>query len=97
MQEIRLASAPLAILMRNNVGSLEDKRGRWVQFGLMKGSSDLIGIRKADGKFVALEVKLTGKKPTEEQKNFIDVIRKNGGIAAVVTSVEEALSALSMT
>jgi len=33
-------------LFRNNVGKLEDTRGRWVEFGLAEGSADLVGSIK---------------------------------------------------
>lgn len=52
---VRLESARLGITMwRNNVGALEDERGRWVRYGLCNDSKqlnekvksgDLIGIR----------------------------------------------------
>lgn len=75
------------ILWRQNTGCLQDKTGRWIKYGLCVGSSDLIGIYK--GRFLAVEVKVPGKRPTSEQLNFIDVVNKAGGIAAWVTSVEE--------
>lgn len=43
-----------------------------------------------NGKFVALEIKLPGKKATELQNYKISEIQKAGGIAQVVTSLEEA-------
>ena len=48
-QEIRLAigKIPTLRLFRNQVGELPNPRtGRYVQFGLAKGSSDLIGFKK---------------------------------------------------
>lgn len=90
VQAIRLGTADIAVLFRNNTGRLQDKSGRLVQFGLCKGSSDLIGWRHSDAKFIGLEIKLPGKKPTPEQINFITAIRKNGGLAGVATSVDEA-------
>jgi len=69
---------------------LPDKSGRWVQYGLCVGSSDLIGWRKSDGRFVALEVKLPGKHPTDAQINFIAQAKKAGCLAGVARSVEDA-------
>ena len=46
-QEIRIALGQRSDLRlcRNETGKLPDPRtGRWVQFGLAKGSSDLIGF-----------------------------------------------------
>lgn len=86
-------------LFRNNVGALEDKTGRVVRYGLCKGSSDLIGYRTVEitpdmvgqrlAVFVALEVKDKGRL-TAEQAQFLEVVRRAGGIAAEVRSVEDA-------
>jgi hypothetical protein len=79
-----------AIVWRNNVGLTgEDPTGRRTRYGLCVGSSDLIGIYR--GKFLAVEVKRPGGKATREQLYFLDIIRRNGGIAGIVHSAEEAL------
>ena len=58
------------------------------------GTSDIIGIY--NGRFIALEVKKpeTRKRVTEKQTEFLATIKQHGGIAAVVTSPEEALMAI---
>lgn len=76
-----------AIVWRNNVGVLEDSRGKPVRYGLCNGSSDLIGIFK--GRFLAVEIKRPGERMRPEQELFIDVVRREGGIAFVATSPEE--------
>jgi len=53
------------------------------------GIPDIIGC--VEGLFVGLEVKQPGKKPSELQEIELQNIRKAGGIAGVVTSVEEAI------
>lgn len=55
-----------------------------------KGSSDIIGIHKS-GKFIALEVKLKGNKPTPQQNDFIAEIKHRDGIAGVVYSLDEVI------
>lgn len=92
--EIRLALGKRTdvIMFRNSVGYDKEKH---VKFGLMKGSSDLIGLVKPSGRFIALEVKLPGwKKPRNaherEQAEFIEMINSAGGFGGFVTSVEEA-------
>ena len=73
-----------AIVFRNNTGVLKDKTGRPVKYGLCVGSSDIIGMGPPpDSKFLAIEVKVPGKNPTEKQENFLNVVRANGGIAGV--------------
>ena len=88
MQLVRLRASQLGVtLYRNNTGKLQTKDGRWVNFGLCVGSSDLVGYCKVRGiaQFVALEIKLPGKKPTPEQAHFLDMVNKAGGIGAVIT------------
>ena len=97
--QIRLAIAeefPTCRMFRNSVGSFKTSQGTWVTAGLPAGSSDLIGIikKKGVGVFVALEVKTPGNKARPDQQAFLNVIRDLGGIAGVVTSVEEALELL---
>lgn len=82
VQLVRLACAEAgAIVWRNNTGSLPDTNGRWVQYGLCKGSADLVGI--FEGRFLAIEVKKPEGRLRKEQRQFLDIIRKNGGIAGV--------------
>lgn len=71
---------------------------RAIAFGLIEGSSDLIGLTEViyNGKkiaiFTALEVKLNDKsKISDEQRNFIEFVKNAGGIAGIVCSVEEAI------
>lgn len=88
LQECRIeASACGAIIWRNNTGKFQDKTGRWVQFGLCVGSSDLIGIYK--GRFLALEIKKPGGAVRPEQKQFIDMVNKAGGIGAIIYDADE--------
>ena len=60
----------------------------FVQRMAPKGTSDIIGILN-DGRFLAIEVKRPGKKATEEQQKFIDMINKKGGLAFVATSIDD--------
>lgn len=86
--EIRLALAdvPGLALWRNSIGW--DSRTK-VYYGIGgKGGSDLIGIYGS--KFVALEIKMPGGIRSEEQENFVKVIRGLGGLAGFATSVKEA-------
>ena len=83
-------------MFKNNTGKLRDERGNIVTFGLCKGSSDLIGwtpititpemVGSKIAVFTAIEVKLNknGKyKATDDQKRFIDAVKRNGGFAGV--------------
>lgn len=82
-----------AYLWRNNTGGFYDARGRFVRYGLCKGSSDLIGVYK--GRFLAIEVKMPNKKPSLEQIKFINWINEKGGIAFVATCAEDVKKKLT--
>ena len=95
LQNIRLAAAP-AILWRNNSGSYM-KDGYFIRYGVgQPGGSDLIGFTPRNGiaVFNAIEVKTKTGRISPEQQNFIDVIRRNGGIAGVARTVAEAQALL---
>jgi len=100
-QEIRLAvSHGSARLFRNNTGTLRDQNGRPVQFGLCKGSADLIGWKRVTitpemvGSTVAVFTSIEVKTPTgrirPEQQQWLDAVQTAGGIAGVARSVEDA-------
>jgi len=63
-------------------------------FGLCVGSSDIIGIHRKSGRFLAVEVKTSTGKPTKEQLNFIEQVRAANGIAGIARTVQEALDLL---
>lgn len=99
LQNIRLAAAP-SVLWRNNSGSYM-KDGYFIRYGVgQPGGSDLIGFTPrliGEGDvgtelpiFTAIEVKTKTGRISPEQQNFIDVIRRAGGIAGVARSPEEA-------
>ena len=96
---LHLGKKPDLVLFRNQSGAVEVD-GRWQRYGLTPGASDLIGIRKLlitpalvgmyIGQFSALEAKAPGKKPTPEQRQFLDLVRKFGGYAGWCDSEESA-------
>jgi hypothetical protein len=48
------------------------------------GVSDLLCVLPPVGKFVALEIKKRGNKPTQMQLLFLEKVKNHGGIAGVV-------------
>ena len=108
-QEIRLALGQRSDLrlFRNETGKLPDPRtGRWVQFGLAKGSSDLIGFKtvkitpemigKEIAQFVSIEIKTERGKLTDIQKNWLQKVQSSGGIVGVARTVKDALQILKV-
>jgi hypothetical protein len=100
-QEIRLAISHGDIkVFRNNTGTLRDQHGRPVQFGLCKGSADLIGWRTVTvtpemvgqriAVFTSIEVKTPTGRLRPEQQQWLDAVQAAGGIAGVARSVEDA-------
>ena len=101
-QEIRLAvSKGDTRVFRNNTGTLRDANGRPVQFGLAKGSADLIGWRTITitpemvgqqvAVFTSIEVKSATGRLRPEQQQWLDAVQAAGGIAGVARSVGDAL------
>jgi hypothetical protein len=102
-QRIRLALGTRSDLrlFRNNTGTLPDPRtGRPVQFGLARGSADLIGWRTITitpemvgqrvAIFTSIEVKTTSGRTTPAQQAWLGAVRTAGGIAGVARSVRDA-------
>ena len=102
-QRIRLAVGTRSDLrlFRNNTGTLPDPRtGRPVQFGLARGSADLIGWRtiiitpemvgQRIAVFTSIEVKTTTGHLTPAQQAWMGTVRTAGGIAGVARSVRDA-------
>ena len=79
---------------RNNTGGVYKTHGehtRFFRFG-HPGSADILGIQYFSGKFIAIEVKRPGKEPTELQKNFLNIIKSQGGIAFVAHSIDDVIN-----
>jgi len=108
-QRIRLAVGMHADLrlFRNQVGQLPDPRtGRPVQFGLARGSADLIGWRtlvvtpdmvgQRIAVFTSVEVKTPTGRLTPAQHAWLGAVRAAGGIAGVARSVADAFTITSI-
>ena len=109
-QNIRLALGQHSDLrlFRNETGKLPDPRtGRWVQFGLAKGSSDLIGFKTVKitpemigqevAQFVSIEIKTERGKLTEVQENWLQKVKSSGGIVGVARSIQDALKIVEVS
>jgi hypothetical protein len=90
-----LGELPDLMLQRNSVGNVETIDGRRMGFGLGKGSADLVGCLAPSGRFFALEVKTATGRVRPEQRVWLEVVRRFGGFATVVRSVDDALAAVA--
>ena len=72
-----------------NSGKIQTKQGYIFQ-GAPAGTSDILACSPS-GQFTALEIKLPKRKKlvTKLQQDFLDNIKERGGIAGVVTSIED--------
>jgi len=106
-QQIRLALGTRSDLrlFRNQVGQLPDPRtGRPVQFGLARGSADLIGWRTITitpdmvgsqlAVFTSIEVKTPTGRVRPEQYAWLGAVQSAGGIAGIARSVRDATEIL---
>lgn len=88
---LQLLSMRGVFAWRNNSGAVtaahKGKR-RFVRFGGAPGASDILGVLP-DGRFLAVECKRPGNRPTAEQQSFLDAVSRLGGAAVWVTSVAE--------
>jgi hypothetical protein len=109
-QQIRLALGTRTDLrlFRNQVGQLPDPRtGRPVQFGLARGSADLIGWRTITitpdmvgtqlAVFTSIEVKTPTGRIRPEQHAWQRTVTAAGGIAGIARSVADAATILQST
>lgn len=76
---------------RQNQGGVKTEykgKPRFFRFSYCKGISDIIGVSPS-GKFTAIEVKRPGKKPTDDQAEFIEDVQRLGGHACVAYGIED--------
>ena len=90
MREIMVAlSERGCFVLRSNAGVYYDAKGNRVTIGF-PGLSDLIGCTP-QGRFFALEIKLPGQKPRENQQSFLNSMSNYSAIAGWATSIPEAI------
>lgn len=80
------------LAFRNDTGAYKDqKSGRFVHYGLCKGSSDIVAV-SPDGRAVFIEVKTPTGRVRPEQVQFIAAVRRNGAYAGIARSVDDAIA-----
>lgn len=85
---------PRGLFWRQNAGAT--KIGdRYIKFGSMPGVSDIIGIKPGTlttgllGIFCAIECKMPKGRLQPSQQEFIAAVKRAGGIAGVVRSIDD--------
>lgn len=104
MREADVQSTALAMLRkhprvawvcRTNTGAMpmeHNGKRRFVRFGV-PGWPDLTG-QLTDGRFLAIECKAPGKKPSADQRAFLETIGRNGGVGFWISDPSEITSRL---
>lgn len=100
-----VGSAWVGEIARKTPNSITLVHPRLFRSGLPKGFSDLVGcvpvvitpemVGQTIGVFTAIEVKTPRGKVSNDQAKFLKAVTCNGGRAAVVRSVDEAIKAIS--
>ena len=76
----------VAFVHTTTTGSLPVKGGYRIKVGY-PGMGDIVGMLY-DGRFLSVETKQKGQKPTFEQYEFIELVSNYGGVAFYVDSVD---------
>jgi len=82
----------VAFAYRQNVGGFYNAAGQYVACGFA-GCADIIGMMK-DGRYLAIEVKGSRGKASEEQLAFIFKVRNNGGVGLIAYAVDDLVRGL---
>ena len=103
MRETSLVSACIQYLTlrgcfvyRQNQGGVKvtrKGRERLIRFAIVDGISDIIGMTPS-GRYLAVECKVRPNKPTPEQSDFMARVRKSGGAALLIYSLDELIAGL---
>lgn len=83
---------------RQNSGAFTGEykgKKRFVQFNGIKGCSDILAVLPPCGRFLAVEAKRPGEKPTPHQSAFLASVEAMGGVAVVVSDVMQLEHVLS--
>ena len=74
---------------RVNSGMLQLDDDRFVRFNSKRGMADIIG-QMVDGRFLACETKREGAQLLSHQRDFLNEVRSNKGVAFVARSLDDA-------
>ena len=79
------------VINHRNVGIYKQDTQKYIPLPSgEKGVSDLLAC-SPEGRFVAIEVKKKGGRPSPDQVEFIERIKKSGGIAFIAYSLDEVM------
>lgn len=79
---------------QNNAAVYDEKKGVHRAGHTENGVADIIGIHKATGKMIAIEVKVGKDKLSPDQIRFLDQIRSAGGLACAASCAGDVVEYL---
>ena len=83
-----------AIRINSGMTVIQTGGSRRVIRGAPAGTSDIIGLLPG-GRFLAIECKVKGNKPTPSQNDFLNGVRERGGLAVVAYSLDDVINAIA--
>jgi len=91
-----LKSKNFIVFKHRNVGIFVQKTGKYIPLPTGEhGISDVIGCSPS-GRFIAVEVKKKGGKPSDHQIEFLRRIKASGGIAILAYSLDEVRAVIDI-
>lgn len=70
----------------------DGSRSQFMRFGF-KGMSDIFA-QLNDGRFCAIECKRVGENTTDEQEQFLELVRAHNGVAFVARNIDDVIKVL---
>lgn len=71
-----------------NRGEYDPKTGKWRPHpNARRGVADILGFRRTDGRFLAVEVKTGSDRPRPAQTVFLNAVKAAGGLAFIAYGV----------
>lgn len=90
MKETDITRAIRRLLKQHNIWHFKHAASPYGRNGI----ADILGI--IDGRFLAIEVKQPGHKPTLAQMDFLKEVNSAGGLGFVATNTQEVISRLGL-
>lgn len=78
----------------NTMGVWDAKKQCYRKFNGLRGVGDILGIHKATGTFLSVEIKAGKDKLSVYQKKFIEDIEKHNGLACEVRQISDLIQYL---
>ena len=89
-----LNSTGFFVWRNNTTGVYDVKKQVFRKNHGLNGVSDIIGIQKKTGRFIAVEIKAGKDKLSPQQEYFLNRVKKSGGLACEVREIKDLIEYL---